>query len=408
MKHFVAIVLVSLAACLKAQFSHLNGSLYLLHEGSMNQQGSIGKIDFPSGTYTHLDSIPAYGNDLKIVGNQLFTVAGNAEVRIYQLQPFQLQKTIIVPARRLQVYNNKLYITCYSDPYFKIYDLAADSFIFNSSIQDVRATAEDIWIENNKAYILVNDYGADSLLVIYDLTNNTKIKTLTTTQNPNYFLKIDNSLYFNCLDYVNGLTVQKLDLSADSIVHTRFFQNIISYGGFTAEDTNKILFNNNSLFPSVLSRWTTSTNNVDTTAFNLETYGLYYHIPNNTLFFSQTDYFSSGKIGIHYNGQTALINTFISPRILLWQDSLTTAIDNAKPLYCTVFPNPFFDKISIQASEPIQSLELTDITGRILITLNTLNSTFEHQLITTDLPSGIYFLKVVTKSQVFSQKIIKP
>ena len=54
-----------------SSFAQLSsGKLFILHEGSSAQKGTIGYVDYATNTYTHIDSIARYGNQIE-VHNQL-------------------------------------------------------------------------------------------------------------------------------------------------------------------------------------------------------------------------------------------------------------------------------------------------------------------------------------------------
>jgi hypothetical protein len=159
---------------LNAQIS--SPELYILHEGSMQSKGSVGVLNLQNFTYTHLDSVESFGNDLLVEDDRIYLVDGLGNVQIYQRNPFVFQKTISnVSARQIKKYQNQLLITCLSEPYFKVFDLVGDSLLYSADTHDVRDIAEGLWVENDKAYILVNGFGSDSQLVIWNLLTKNKI-----------------------------------------------------------------------------------------------------------------------------------------------------------------------------------------------------------------------------------------
>lgn len=72
-------------------------------------------------------------------------------------------------------------------------------------------------------------------------------------------------------------------------------------------------------------------------------------------------------------------------------------------LSCKVYPNPFTDNLRIECLLPIQSIEITDLQGRIVY-----SEVFSQSGINLNyLSSGFYILKVKSGKQVFQQKLIK-
>lgn len=67
-----------------------------------------------------------------------------------------------------------------------------------------------------------------------------------------------------------------------------------------------------------------------------------------------------------------------------------------------VYPNPVQSQLTIQSEDPIDKIEISDLTGKILITTNQLNFNCEH------LSTGLYILTVHFKNgQRLDNKIVK-
>ncbi len=65
-----------------------------------------------------------------------------------------------------------------------------------------------------------------------------------------------------------------------------------------------------------------------------------------------------------------------------------------------VFPNPIKDRVNIQSEYQIESISISDISGRKLI------STKQNEIDVSALKTAVYFLKITTKSGIFTQKVI--
>ena len=72
-------------------------------------------------------------------------------------------------------------------------------------------------------------------------------------------------------------------------------------------------------------------------------------------------------------------------------------------LSCKVYPNPFTDNLRIESLLPIQSIEITDLQGRIVYS----EAFSQSEINLNHLSSGFYILKVKSGKQVFQQKLIK-
>lgn len=71
-------------------------------------------------------------------------------------------------------------------------------------------------------------------------------------------------------------------------------------------------------------------------------------------------------------------------------------------------PNPFYDQVKISSNKDINRASLYDINGRILLQ-NTYNNTDDYnvQLNTSEIPSGIFFIKVESDGEIEMIKMIK-
>lgn len=70
------------------------------------------------------------------------------------------------------------------------------------------------------------------------------------------------------------------------------------------------------------------------------------------------------------------------------------------------FPNPTSNVLNIKATEAVESLTVTDMSGRIIKTINS-NNTNQERIDVSDLNSGIYFIQVVSNGVPQVQKFIK-
>lgn len=82
-----------------------------------------------------------------------------------------------------------------------------------------------------------------------------------------------------------------------------------------------------------------------------------------------------------------------------------TAIKKFLPPKVNCYPNPVRDVLHITSDQPLNSFELRDHTGKIILTSNN-HSKNTLDIIVKDLPSGIYFLRINTPQSNYSTKII--
>ena len=70
-----------------------------------------------------------------------------------------------------------------------------------------------------------------------------------------------------------------------------------------------------------------------------------------------------------------------------------------------VYPNPVTDKLQIESSITINEIELFSIDGKVVYQSNPATNNISLSL--NNLKTGIYFLRVQTNSQLFTEKIVK-
>jgi len=71
-----------------------------------------------------------------------------------------------------------------------------------------------------------------------------------------------------------------------------------------------------------------------------------------------------------------------------------------------VYPNPFQDKIHIKDDRQIESLSISELSGKIIKEVKGINRN-EYVLDTSDVPKGMYLLKIITDNEEYTGKIIK-
>jgi len=69
-----------------------------------------------------------------------------------------------------------------------------------------------------------------------------------------------------------------------------------------------------------------------------------------------------------------------------------------------LYPNPAIENIQIKNLDGVGSFTLTDLSGRQLITRKVTNNEF---VSVSDLPKGIYIVKITTKDGTIEKKVVK-
>jgi hypothetical protein len=85
--------------------------------------------------------------------------------------------------------------------------------------------------------------------------------------------------------------------------------------------------------------------------------------------------------------------------------SLTIPIrDEEESLF---YPNPFKDELNLRLTKDIDILEITDVTGNTIYRASDLVSGQEHQISTSQLSSGVYFVISRKADEVIVRKLMK-
>lgn len=82
----------------------------------------------------------------------------------------------------------------------------------------------------------------------------------------------------------------------------------------------------------------------------------------------------------------------------------TTSINEYYDLEVSIFPNPFTDYTNLVFSKNVESYQLSDMMGRIVLSKNVENS--EERLYKSNLKSGVYLLQMLGNKSVGFEKII--
>ena len=85
----------------------------------------------------------------------------------------------------------------------------------------------------------------------------------------------------------------------------------------------------------------------------------------------------------------------------------TNTLENTNP-YISLYPNPFNNSLTLKTTlnNHIDSIELYDISGRIVLTKTEINASSK-MLNLEGLTSGSYFVKITTNKGTITKKIIK-
>ncbi len=133
-------------------------------------------------------------------------------------------------------------------------------------------------------------------------------------------------------------------------------------------------------------------------------------VGNNNLFYVESD------VSVDIVGEGNELNSTECPEIVFDYSnapsngcSTTSIIDVQLSELVEVFPNPVADYLNIRLQNPqdLKLLQILDSAGKHLIYLDVSKVLKKGVIKVSDLPGGVYFLRIETTSNIFQQRIIK-
>lgn len=394
-----------------AGFSQPVGKLYVLNEGAFGGvMGSIGYVDFQVNSYTHIDSVAQFGNQVLLYDNVLYAVDGEGSVLMYDATSgfAPLDTLSLVGARNVQVYEGQLLVAGFQQPYFSSYDIANGySLRYGFDSTKVANSREEILVVGNKAYI--SGFYNDTLLTVIDLVAEDTITHITTAVNNNQLEQIGNSVFVGCYEFTPSFStntiVHEINPVNDSVLHTF---TILDANGFTASNDRLILKGINQdvyYYDPVMQA-------VDTLSMSAGFYGFQFATQSlggpDYLFYSQTDFSSSGSVGyISADTMSVSISTNISPRAFFADlETLLSVADPADVEAVRLFPNPAKTYFQLTGTEQLgaYSMRLFDLSGRVAKGWKP-TSHSEGKFSIEGIPAGLYVIQLDTPKGLISKKI---
>jgi hypothetical protein len=105
-----------------------------------------------------------------------------------------------------------------------------------------------------------------------------------------------------------------------------------------------------------------------------------------------------GMMGINARSE---FNTITTDGLLDEFSGNVLNLETNKSFELSIYPNPASDKVNIVSNNPINSIEVYDILGKRVMTLNNTN-----EIYVSNLNSGLYLFKIWINKQVQTKKIV--
>lgn len=379
-----------------------DGKLYVLNEGSMGSEGSVGFIDFQTGIYTEMDKIAAFGNQVTVINNDIYAVTGEGDVYVYDSQTY-LRKDSLIGRGVRGVFNHNnqdILLTCNNAPYASIHTVGnLSQNIYNFDTTQVRSAREEAVVYGDKAFL--SGYYGDSVVIVIDLVSHVFVKEIQTKYNPYQVTEMMDKIYVACYEYdVNfntHTTLYSIDPTTNSVTGIK---DLPFTDGLTAGDGWIYLKKSNG---KVL-KYDPVNDITDSSSYTLGAYGLEYDTQNHLLFYSKTDYTTYGEVGFVVNDTvSSTVNTAISPRSFAFVANPQNPNSLPPSLVAdaiTLYPNPG-RTFSVKTKESIRNVIIYSLTGQIMA---------QSEGITPDtesLSNGMYLIRIETRNGVWNGKWMK-
>lgn len=378
-----------------------NGRLFVLNEGAFGGEGTVGYIDYPAATYTEIDKIAAFGNQVKMINNHLYVVDGAGNVIVYDSLYNRVDSLTGRGVRGIYQYNNQyILITCFTPPYASIREInQIDSVIHNYDTTQIRSSREEAVVYGNKAFL--SGYYGDSMVISIDFSNFSNVKVIGTGVNPYQITEMNDVVYAGCYEYDANFnthtTLYMIDPMTDLVIDSKDFPYT---DGLTAGDGIVYLKMGNGK----LLKYNPINHAIDSSTYLLGAYTVEYDVTQNLLFYSRTDYTTFGSVGFIRNDTVStLISTDISPRgfyFLANPQNPLSVYEGENSVIFSIYPNPG-NSFTLKSKEVIRKINVFTSEGQSVGSWENGHSDVSGLL------EGLYFIQIETDKGNYTQKWVK-
>jgi len=382
----------------------------ILNEGNYDYQTNeilvpvtIGSYNPANQSYQVVDTLEGmrFGSDILIDG-EFYYVAADSKIFKMDLNTHQELQSVNCPGvRNLGIYQNKLvatrgeYLTTF-DSYLHVYDASTMTLIAAiDTIQGPKWAAQNIVINGSNAYIAVNnayEWGNEKGLIgkldLSNLTYGSEVDLGVDGKNPDNMFMSNGVLYtVNNKDW-SGASVSKLAIGTSAPTTTNISSAITGCGTSALRD-DKLVYQIS--METTLNEFDLNLMNMagPLSGHNINYYELAQEPVSGTLYTSETDYLSFGKVHLFdsQNNELSNFDAGVSPGTIVFDVRPTSVgiqeMDNA----ISVYPNPANEMITIDNSEGA-IVSILDLSGKILI------SSTSNEISISTLTAGSYIVSV--------------
>ena len=122
------------------------------------------------------------------------------------------------------------------------------------------------------------------------------------------------------------------------------------------------------------------------------------------------EFFTGNELSVTDLNANLLLNPgeyrlYSDQKLPAFKDLATNVSTSLSPSGLSIYPNPATDKLQVESLKTVQNIELYSIDGKVVYQSKPIMNNASISL--TNLKTGIYFLRVQTDNQLFTEKIVK-
>ncbi|MDG1477304.1 MAG: T9SS type A sorting domain-containing protein [Vicingaceae bacterium] len=379
-------------------------------------RATVGSYDMTSKTFTVFDTIHVESINGTVIDNEHAYVGAFDTLVKYDIDNYtRLTTTHVDKIKNVYLSGNMLFTSLFNGagaPLMKSLNKTtlATEFSFNDLEENIGGVA----VLNDSIYIASNVPGTvdafppfgiftDTLGVISVFNANTgafsrKIQLGTDGAGVNDLIAYNNNIHAVCKETGN---VIEYNTTTGATIATN-----VGASGLDDNYSNILIIET----ATGVDKYDMDTRTMLNQGFTISAIAEVYDNINDEYYFTQSDFASYGKTFIHDINGTALdsFDVNISPqgiaidyRTPVGMNNLETTVDQEFSIY----PNPAKENISLSLRNSINTLQVIDVAGRILISKNNLSHGV-HTIRINELNEGIYFVRTSNENEIKVKRLI--
>ncbi len=308
--------------------------------------------------------------------------------------------------QHIEPWKNNLAITSLVRPHFVLYDIAADSFLFSLDSSKVAALPQDIKVWDDKAYLLMSDS-----IIIVDLNLHDTIAAVATphpylNQDQNQYLIDAGTHFYIDVEYATGglrfsfLRMNKSTFAVETVFHYEGYSNY----------TVPVVAGDKIYFGTFDEHYDITGDSLHLDSDPYAPIPLDYDAESGSLFL-----FNSNSFNLNYFINGSFSDSLLFPNYIQQAMFVPEIIDtvstnrNVENAELMVYPNPSsgFFHIVLPERRHMQSLQIFDITGKLIGKKCLEISGSKISIDFSQVPGEFYFIEVVSEGETLKARLAK-